>query len=89
MTKRATYLYMKTFDLSNLEELYQLGGSIFFDQSPSKGDTKRFEIIMATIECLSTIGYDKTTYESIAKVIGTRRAHVNYYFSPIFSTFWT
>ena len=52
-----------------------------FEFRPSKGDLKRLEIVKAAIECLATIGFDKTTYESIAKIVGTRRAHVNYYFS--------
>lgn len=55
--------------------------SNLFEIKPSKGDMKRLEIIQATIECLATIGFEKTTYESIAKVVGTRRAHINYYFS--------
>ncbi|MCO4794025.1 MAG: TetR/AcrR family transcriptional regulator [Bacteriovoracaceae bacterium] len=51
-----------------------------FEFKLKKGDQKRLEIIHAAIECLATIGFEMTTYESIAKLIGTRRAHVNYYF---------
>jgi TetR/AcrR family transcriptional repressor of bet genes len=48
---------------------------------PRKGDLKKVEIIKASIECLATVGIEKTSYESIAKLIGTRRAHVAYHFS--------
>ncbi|MFT6069010.1 MAG: AcrR family transcriptional regulator [Bacteriovoracaceae bacterium] len=52
-----------------------------FEFRPRKGDLKKAEIITAAIECLSEEGLEKTTFEAIAKRIGTRRAHVNYYFS--------
>ncbi len=45
-----------------------------------KGDLKRVEIVEAAIQCFATIGYEKTTYEAIASKMGTRRAHVAYYF---------
>jgi len=51
-----------------------------FEFKLKKGDQKRLEIIQAAIECMATIGFEMTTYEAIAKLIGTRRAHVNYYF---------
>lgn len=51
-----------------------------FDFKPSKGDLKRMEIVLAAIQSLATLGLDKTTYESIAKIVGTGRAHINYYF---------
>jgi len=51
-----------------------------FEFRPRKGDLKKAEIINATIECLATIGFENTSFEAIAKKIGTRRAHVNYYF---------
>jgi len=52
-----------------------------FDYRPRKGDLKKVEIIKAAIECLATVGIEKTSYEAIAKMIGTRRAHVAYHFS--------
>ena len=51
-----------------------------FDLKPSRGDVKRMEITLAALDCLATIGFDKTTYEAIAQKLGTRRAHINYYF---------
>lgn len=51
-----------------------------FEFRPRKGDVKKGEIIVAAIECLATIGFENTSFEAIAKKIGTRRAHVNYYF---------
>lgn len=51
-----------------------------FEFKPRKGDLKKMEIILAAIECIATIGFEKTTYEAIAKKIGTRRAHVAYHF---------
>lgn len=51
-----------------------------FEFRPRKGDVKKGEIIVAAIECLATLGLENTTFEAIAKKIGTRRAHVNYYF---------
>ncbi len=52
-----------------------------FEFRPRKGDLKRMEIIQATIDCLSTMGIDNTTYDAIAKKVGTSRAHIAYYFS--------
>jgi AcrR family transcriptional regulator len=52
-----------------------------FEFRPRKGDLKKASIITAAIECLSEDGLEKTTFEAIAKKIGTRRAHVNYYFA--------
>lgn len=46
-----------------------------------KGDIKKMEIIKASIDCLATVGLENTTYEAIAKKIGTRRAHIAYHFN--------
>lgn len=51
-----------------------------FEFRPRKGDVKKGEIISAAIDCLATVGIENTSFEAIAKKIGTRRAHVNYYF---------
>ncbi len=51
-----------------------------FEFKPRKGDLKKIEIILAAIDCMATIGHEKTTYEAIAQRIGTRRAHVAYHF---------
>lgn len=51
-----------------------------FEFKPRKGDLKKIEIIKAAIECLGTLGVEKTTFEAIATKIGTRRAHVAYHF---------
>ncbi len=51
-----------------------------FEFKPKKGDLKKMEIVLAAIECIATIGFEKTTYEAIAQKIGTRRAHVAYHF---------
>jgi AcrR family transcriptional regulator len=70
-------------DMMNIENSQKIDPNIFnlFEYKPRKGDIKKMEIIKATIECLATDGLEKTTYEAIAKRIGTRRAHVAYYFS--------
>jgi AcrR family transcriptional regulator len=52
-----------------------------FEIKPRKGDLKKMEIIQAAIECIANIGFEKTTYESIAQKLGTRRAHIKYYFN--------
>ena len=52
-----------------------------FEYRSRKGDFKKVEIIQASIECLATLGHEKTTYEAIAQKVGTRRAHVAYHFS--------
>lgn len=52
-----------------------------FEFKPRKGDLKKIQIIEAAIECLALDGIEKTTFESIGKKIGTRRAHVAYHFS--------
>lgn len=62
-------------ELIDTSEINQLLGV-----KPRKGDLKKLEIINAAIECISSIGYEKTTYDAIAKKIGTNRAHINYYF---------
>ena len=54
--------------------------SYLFKVGTGKGELKKLEIIKATIECLATLGIDKTTFDSIAKKIGTRKAHIAYYF---------
>jgi AcrR family transcriptional regulator len=63
-------------DIPNVDSMiYEL-----FEFKPRKGDLKKMEIIMAAIDCIASIGFEKTTYEAIAKKIGTRRAHVAYHF---------
>lgn len=52
-----------------------------FEFIPRKGDLKKIEIIKATITCLAELGIENTTFEAIAKSIGTRRAHIAYHFS--------
>lgn len=52
-----------------------------FEFKPRKGDLKKLEIIAATIDCLGEVGIEKTSYESIAQKLGTRRAHVAYHFT--------
>lgn len=51
-----------------------------FDLRPRKGDLKKMEIILAAIDVMADEGIEKTTYEAIASRIGTRRAHVAYYY---------
>lgn len=48
--------------------------------TPTKGDFKRLEIIEAAIQSFAQHGLEKTNYETLAKMIGTRRAHIAYYF---------
>ena len=57
------------------QQLYEL-----FEFRARKGDLKKFEIIQAAIECLTTLGLENTTYEALAQKIGTRRAHIAYHF---------
>lgn len=52
-----------------------------FEFKLRKGDLKRMEIIQAAIECLATVGIDNTTYDAVAKKVGTSRAHIAYYFT--------
>lgn len=65
-----------------MESNSEIDSSIYelFEFKPRKGDLKKMEIILAAIDCIATIGFEKTTYEAIAKRIGTRRAHVAYHF---------
>ena len=66
----------------NLRNPEEIDPQIFelFEFRPRKGDFKKIEIIMATIDCLASEGLEKTTYDAIAKRLGTRRAHVAYHF---------
>ncbi|PIR34499.1 MAG: hypothetical protein COV37_12860, partial [Bdellovibrio sp. CG11_big_fil_rev_8_21_14_0_20_39_38] len=59
----------------NTENFYDL-----FDLRPRKGDLKKMEIILAAIDVMAEEGIEKTTYDAIAGRIGTRRAHVAYYY---------
>lgn len=52
-----------------------------FEFTLSKGDQKKIEIIKACIELVSTVGIEKTSFESISKVIGTNRSHIKYYYN--------
>jgi AcrR family transcriptional regulator len=72
-----------------MENTPEVDHSLFelFEFKPRKGDLKKMEIILAAIECISSIGFEKTTYESIAKRIGTRRAHIAYHFKDKDSIF--
>jgi AcrR family transcriptional regulator len=65
-----------------METAPSIDSSIYelFEFKPRKGDLKKMEIVLAAIKCIATIGFEKTTYEAIAKRIGTRRAHVAYHF---------
>ena len=64
-------------EITNIDPiLYEL-----FEFKPRKGDLKKVEIMKAAIVSLSTLGVEKTSFESIAKLIGTRRAHIAYHFS--------
>lgn len=51
-----------------------------FEVKARKGDFKKREIILATIDCIYEVGVEHTTYEAIAQKVNTRRAHVAYYF---------
>lgn len=85
--KIQTYNYSRQIDVffilsapMNTEVINGADLNQIFGDGPSKGTLKKFEIVQATIECIATIGFEKTTYEAIAKKIGTRRAHIAYYF---------
>lgn len=51
-----------------------------FEFRLSKGDQKKMEIVQATIDCLAELGIEKSSFEAIAKKIGTRRSHITYYY---------
>ncbi len=52
-----------------------------FDVRPGKGEKKKLKIIEATIDSIAKVGFDGTTFDSIGKLVGMQRTHVNYYFS--------
>ncbi|MBL6991523.1 MAG: TetR family transcriptional regulator [Bacteriovoracaceae bacterium] len=52
-----------------------------YDFKPQKSDLKKVEIVLATIESLAKLGFDKTSYSSIAKIIDFKKSTVAYYFS--------
>jgi AcrR family transcriptional regulator len=57
--------------------------AIFFELFPhqiNKGDLKRYEIIVAAIDCFAKDGFQGGTFESVAKKLKKRRSHVAYYF---------
>lgn len=51
-----------------------------FEFRLSKGDQKRIQIVKATIDCLAELGIEKTSFEAIAKRVGTRKSHITYYY---------
>lgn len=51
-----------------------------FKKKLSKGDLRKKEIILATIDCINKIGIEKTTLEAIGKQIGIGKANVAYHF---------
>ena len=50
------------------------------EAKPRKGDLRKMEIIQASIRCMARVGIEGTTFDAIAKEIGTHRAHVAYYY---------
>jgi AcrR family transcriptional regulator len=52
----------------------------FLDFKPKKGDLKKIQILEAAIDCLTTLGIEKTTFESIGLKLGIGKAHVAYHF---------
>lgn len=48
--------------------------------STRKGDIARTKILSATLHCIANQGIENTTFESIGKFSGMRRAHVAYYY---------
>ena len=72
-----------------MENMSSLDHSLFelFEFKPRKGDLKKMEIVLTAIECISSIGFEKTTYEAIAQRMGTRRAHIAYHFKDKDSIF--
>jgi len=67
---------IKSEALSNIDPV--MAG--LFEFKLSKGDLKRSEVIIATIDCLAEEGLEKTSFEAIAQRMGTQKSHVNYYF---------
>ncbi len=51
-----------------------------YDFKPQKSELKKVEIILATIESIAKIGFDKTSYSSIAEIMGLKKSNVAYYF---------
>ncbi len=45
-----------------------------------KGDMRKIEILHAAIECIGTLGYDHTNFETIGQRCGMKRPHVAYHF---------
>ena len=72
-----------------MEDMTSIDHSLFelFEFKPRKGDLKKMEIVLTAIECIASIGFEKTTYEAIAKRMETRRAHIAYHFKDKDSIF--
>ncbi len=48
-----------------------------------KGDIARAKIIAAVTHCIAHLGIEATTFESVGKFCGMRRAHVAYYYPDL------
>ncbi len=60
--------------------------SIFFQlfpTVPSKGESRKYDIIEAAIDCFVSEGITQTTLEAIGKRLGIRRSHVAYHFPTL------
>lgn len=59
---------------------------LFFQLFPikaSRGDKKKFDILQATLECLSTVGAQRTNFQTVAEHLGIRRSHIAYHYPSI------
>jgi AcrR family transcriptional regulator len=54
-----------------------------FQAAPRKGDRRKFQIVEAAIECISTVGIEGTTLELIGKKVGLARRNVAYHFDGV------
>lgn len=55
----------------------------FVGFSQRKGDIARAKIIASVTHCIAHLGIEATTFESVGKFCGMRRAHVAYYYPDL------
>lgn len=51
-----------------------------FESTPSKGESRRYEIVLATIESINQFGVESSTFETIGSMVKLKASNVAYYF---------
>jgi len=76
MTKPKASRKKKSTAASNVDPILKQ----MFEGGLSKGELKKIEIVKSAIQIIGELGIEATSFESIGKPLGIRKAHVAYHF---------